>query len=125
MQDNSLQTDLIRVTDDWRKSGNARNDFVIVNLNYELTSCAQVHLLFVLNIEGRLLHIALIRILKAVSRNSTTGYIHASESTEYKFVFAECFIRSIFVHPPPSTSYPRYVLNDLVDPDMYLRLTDM
>ena len=66
--------------------------------------------------------LALIRTLKALGRNSSTGFIHASESSDYRFVMAQCFVRSIFVHPPTLPGYTRYVLNDVLNADMYLRL---
>jgi hypothetical protein len=80
--------------------------------------------------------IALIRLLKVIKqsgstrngsvlstpkRNRSTGYIHAGESSDYRFVSTKCFIRSVFVHPPTGNC-SQYIVNDLIDQDMYLRL---
>ena len=67
------------------------------------------------------LQIALVRFLKSLERNDITGYIHASESSDYRFVTTKCFVRSVFAHSP-SSDYPRYVINDLIDQDSYIRL---
>ena len=121
LEDHTDQTDLIRVTPDWRGDG-SRYDFVLINLDHHALSCAQVHFLLTVETPDGMFQLALIRILKSLSRNTSTRYIHASESSDYRFVRTECFVRFAFVHPPTLPSYPRYVVNDTINPDMYLRL---
>jgi hypothetical protein len=62
-------------------------------------------------------------VLSTPKRNRSTGYIHASESFDYRFVSTKCFIRSVFVHPPTGNR-SQYIINDLIDQDMYLRLAE-
>lgn len=65
--------------------------------------------------------VALIRLLKSPKRSVVTGYIHVGESSDYRFVSTKCFVRSVFIHPPYGNS-SRFIINDLIDQDMYLRL---
>jgi hypothetical protein len=121
LEDHTDQTDLIRVTPNWRGDG-YRYDFVLINLDHHALSCAQVHLLLTVDTPSGTFQLALIRILKSLSRNTSTRFIHALDSSDYRFVRTECFVRSAFVHPPTLPNYPRYIVNDLIDPDAYLRL---
>ena len=121
LEDHTDKTDIIRVTADWRGDG-YRYDFVLINLDHHTLSCAQVHLLLYIETPAGTLQLALLRILKSLSRNASTRFIHASESTDYRFVTTQCFVRSAFVHLPAPPSYTRYIVNDLIDPDVYLRL---
>ncbi|KIM28634.1 hypothetical protein M408DRAFT_308049 [Serendipita vermifera MAFF 305830] len=114
---NELLEDKIRVNRQWYGKG-PRYDYILVNLDGESVSCAQLHSMFTLKVNKEdTLQIALIRILKNLSRNATTGFIHASESTEYRFVSTKCFVRSAYVHPP-TRDHPRYIVNDFIDPDI-------
>jgi hypothetical protein len=66
LQDNSDGIDIIRVTPEWRKK-NPRYDFVLINLDYQTLSCAQVHILFTIESPGGKIQVALIRILKSLA----------------------------------------------------------
>jgi hypothetical protein len=78
--------------------------------------------LFTLRLGKESQRIAIIRELAAPARNPSTGFIQAGEPQTYSFVFAGTFVRSVLVHPPGDSYRTKYVVNDLLDSDMYLRL---
>lgn len=81
--------------------------------------------LFTTKIENATYSLALLRMLGPLTRHPITGYVHASETNDYRFEFIDCFIRSVFVHLPKPPHSPSYVINDLIDPDMYYRLKNV
>ena len=54
--------------------------------------------------QAKKVSLALIRILKNGCRSPSIGYVYAYESDEYNFVSTDCFVRSIIVHLPDSSS---------------------
>ena len=79
--------------------------------------------LFRIKVEADTHDIGLIRELKRPARHHTSNFIHASPPEEFRFVFAATFVRSILVHPPGGGNLrTKFVINDLLDSDMYLRL---
>ena len=60
---------------------------------------------------------------KKKGRNKDTGYIELDGPPEgrFDFYFLESVIRSVHILPP-TTNNCRYVVQDLYDGDMYLRL---
>lgn len=122
--DSSTQVDQIRANPNWRATG-ARYDFVILNYDHNTTRCAQVMGLYVAKIDGVTYSLALIRMLGPLSRHFTTGYIHAAQTDDYRFEFIDSFVRSIFVHVPQPPHSPTYIINDLIDADMYYRLNSV
>lgn len=121
--DSTTQADQIRVTPNWRGNG-PRFDFVILNWDHETKRCAQVIQLLNMSIREQTHALALVRLLGPLTRSSTTGYLHASSTLEYRWVFAKSFIRSVHVHPP-GKYHQRYIINDLIDGDFYFRLRDV
>jgi hypothetical protein len=133
LHNNHFLADKIQMTSNWYNNG-PRHDFVVVNL--ESLSFAQVHALLILTHNDEQYQIALIRLLKTTKqpenigagsglttpkRNRITGYIHAGKSSDYRFVSTKCFIHSAFVHPLTGHC-SQYIINDLIDQDMYFRL---
>jgi hypothetical protein len=84
---------------------------------------AQVMGLFRIKIGNDTHDIGLISELKRPARHHTSGFIHASPPEDFRFVFVATFVRAILVHPPGSGNLrTKFVINDLLDSDMYLRL---
>lgn len=63
------------------------------------------------------------RTYRKKGRHKITGYIELDgpRDEHFEFYFLESVIRSVHVLPPTSSS-SRYVVQDLCDGDMYLRL---
>jgi hypothetical protein len=122
MLDSSLQMDQIRCTDTWRGQG-SRYDYVLIKSHDEELIYAQVMGLFRIKVGDNTHDIGLISELKRPARHHTSNFIHASPPEDFRFVFTATFVRSILVHPPGSSNLrTKFVVNDLLDSDMYLRL---
>jgi hypothetical protein len=63
------------------------------------------------------------RTYKEKGRNTVTGYIELDGPSDgrFDFYFLDSVIRSVHILPP-TDSNSRYVVRDLYDGDMYLRL---
>ena len=84
----------------------------------------QVCAMFSIHLADQTFRIIIGRTYKKKGRNKVTGYIEldgASEGT-FDFYFLESVIRAVHILPPTSSNR-RYVVQDLYDGDMYLRLT--
>jgi hypothetical protein len=126
--DNSVLTGRIRVKDKWNSNGNSRYDYVLFNLDHKTYGYGQVRNLFSIVVENVTYTIALILELKKRSRCKATGFIQTSanllKASSYRFVMVDTLVRPAFVHPPATNGrdITKYVINDLIDYDMYLRL---
>jgi hypothetical protein len=90
-------------------------------VDYQTLGGAQVVRLFSLTVDKMVYSIALVRTLGPFTRNATSSFIHAADRSGYRFIPVGSFIRSLYVHPPlPKQKF--YIINDLIDQDMYLRL---
>ena len=79
--------------------------------------------MFSLHLAGRTFRIIVARTYKKMGRNRITGYIELSgpPDANFDFYFLESVVRSVHILPP-THSNSRYVVQDLYDGDMYLRL---
>ena len=79
--------------------------------------------MFIISLAGRVFRIIVGRTFKKRGRNKVTGYIELDGASEgsFDFYFLESVIRSVHILPPTSINR-RYVVQDLYDGDMYLRL---
>ena len=79
--------------------------------------------MFSLRLVGRVFRILVARTYKKRSRNKITGYIELSGPPDkcFNFYFLESVVRSVHILPPTSSS-SSYIVQDLYDGDMYLRL---
>jgi len=79
--------------------------------------------MFSIRIAERTFRLAIAQTYKKRGRNKITGYIELDGPSEgrFDFYFLESIIRSTHILPPTSTN-SRYVVQDLYDGDMYLRL---
>jgi hypothetical protein len=131
MLDNQYAADRIRVTPTWR-NGPPRYDYVIYTAEIvggrTQYGYAQVLSLFTITLAGKTYHIALILDLKLKTRSPHSRSIRAvadrAKASSYRFIMMDCFVRSIFVQPPPPGSNV-FTINDLIDSDVFLRLGDV
>ena len=79
--------------------------------------------MFSTHLANRPFRIIVGRTYKKKGRNKVTGYIELEGAPEgsFDFYFLESVIRSIHILPPTTNNH-RYVVQDLHDGDMYLRL---
>ena len=79
--------------------------------------------MFSILLADRTLRIIIGRTYKKKGRNKVTGYIELDKAPEgrYDFYFLESVIRTVHILPPTDSNC-RYIVQDLYDGDMYLRL---
>jgi hypothetical protein len=84
----------------------------------------EVCAMFSIHLAGQTFRIIIGWTYKKRGRNKVTGYIELDGAPEghFDFYFLESVIRTIHILPPTNSSR-RYVVQDLYDGDMYLRLT--
>ena len=83
----------------------------------------QVCAMFSICVAEQTFQILVARTYKKRGRNGTTGYIELDgpPNGSFDFYFLDSVIRSVHILPP-TDSNSRYVVQDLYDGDMYLRL---
>jgi hypothetical protein len=79
--------------------------------------------MFSLRLAKKTFRIVVARTYKKKGRNKITGYIELDSPPDknFDFYFLESVVRSVHILPPTSSN-SRYVVQDLYDGDMYLRL---
>jgi hypothetical protein len=79
--------------------------------------------MFSTRLSGQTFRIIIGRTYKKRGRNKVTGYIELDGAPEgsFDFYFLESVIRAVHILPPTNGNR-RYVVQDLLDGDMYLRL---
>lgn len=118
--------DLLHVTPTWRGQlarhdciclrGHRANDIIF----------AKMYALFMLRIGDTWYHLGIVRKYRKKGRNKITGYIELWDAREgeYEIIFIDSIVR--YAHILPATSTNKFlVVQDLYDPDMYLRLIDV
>jgi hypothetical protein len=83
----------------------------------------EVCAIFSVLLTGQTFRIIIGRTYKRRGRNKVTGYIELDGAPEgrFDFYFLESVIRTVHILPP-TNSNRRYIVQDLYDGDMYLRL---
>jgi hypothetical protein len=119
--DNSDGVDRIRATTAWFGRGE-RNDFVLINFDNKSLRCAQIIRLFTILDDDDEYPSAFIRLHHPMTRRKATRLITCKEGDEYRFIPLSSIIRSVHVHPPDVNYEDRYIINDTIDADTYLRL---
>ena len=119
-------TDLFRVTNSWQHEGPRYDCVLIQGWTKSSVFFARVLGLFSVPLQGQTYGLAILRPFIRKHRNKVTGYIELEEVSggEYEFCFVESIIRAVHILPPtPKNS--RFVVQDLVDGDAYLRFISM
>lgn len=122
----SKQTDLFRSTNCWRNEG-PRHDCVLVQ-GWSRSSVffAWVLGLFSVSHCDKTHGLAILQPFIRKHRNKVTGYIELEEvpKRQYELCFIDSIIRAVHILPPTSKNN-RFVVQDLVDGDAYLRFINM
>jgi len=119
-------TDLFRVTDSWQHEGPRYDCVLIQGWPRSSVFFAQALGLFSVSLCGQTHDLAILQPFTQKQRNKVTGYIELEEVSggRYEFCFVESIIRAVHIIPPtPQNS--RFVVQDLVDSDAYLRFISM
>ena len=122
----SKQTDLFRSTDCWWGEG-PRYDYVLVQGQQRSSVFfAQVLGLFSASHCNQTHGLVILRPFIRKHRNKITGYIELEGASEgqYELGFTDSIIRAVHILPPTPTNN-RFVVQDLVDGDAYLRFISM
>ena len=122
----SKQTDLFCSTDNWWGEG-PRYDYVLVQgQQRSSTFFAQVLSLFSASHCNQTHDLVILRPFTRKHRNKVTGYIELEEALEgqYEVGFTDSIIRAVHILPPTPTN-SRFIVQDLVDGDAYLRFISM
>lgn len=79
--------------------------------------------MFTISLAEQMFRIIVARTYKKRGRNGITGYIELEGPPDgsFDFYFLDSVIRSVHILPPTNNN-TRYVVQDLYDGDMYLRL---
>lgn len=120
----SPQREIFHATSRWQNHG-PRYDSVIVQ-GQQMSSFffAEVRGLFSICVDNTTFGVAIIKPFTRKPRNKITGYIELEEAKEghFEFCFIESIIRTVHILPPTPHNY-RFIVQDLTDGDMYLRLS--
>jgi len=122
----SKQTDLFRSTDCWRKEG-PRYDCVLVQ-GWPRSSVffARALGLFSASCHNKTHSLVILQPFIQKHRNKVNGYIELEEVSkeQYELCFIDSIIRAVHVLPPTPKNN-RFVVQDLVDGDAYLRFINI
>ena len=118
----SKQTDLFRSTHSWRKEGPRYDSVLVQGQQRSSVFFARVLGLFSLSHHDKTYGLAILQPFIRKHRNKVTGYIELEEvSMEwYELCFIESIIRAVHILPPTPKNH-RFIVQDLVDGDAYLR----
>ena len=115
------QKEILHVALMWQNKG-PRYDSVIIQGHLGSSFFfAEVHGLFSVCVDGTTFGVAIVKPFARRPRNKTTGYIELDEGQNPEFCFVESIIRTVHIIPPTPHNH-RFVVQDLTDGDIYLRL---
>ena len=120
----SLKREIFHATSRWQNSG-PRYDFVIIQGQQRSSFFfAEVHGLFSICVNNTTFGVAIVKPFTRKPRNKITGYIELEEAKDghFEFCFIESIIRTVHILPPTPHNH-RFIVQDLTDGDMYLRLS--
>ena len=106
----------------WQNSGPRYDSVIIQGQQRSSFFFAEVHGLFSVCIDNTTFGVAIIKSFTRKPRNKITGYIELEvKEGVFDFCFVESIIRTVHILPPTPHNH-RFVVQDLTDGDMYLRL---
>ena len=114
---------MIHVAPEWRNSGERYDSVLLRTARAGQYWFAEVQALFLLHLpRGQTVELAIASVYTSVGRNKVTDYIELKRSSTPDIVFIDSIVRACHILPPTATN-PRYTVQDLLDGDMYLRLS--
>ena len=122
----SKQTDLFRSTDSWRGEGPRYDCVLVQGQKRSSVFFARVLALFSASYHDKTHGLAILQPFIRKRRNKITGYIELEEAPEgqYEFGFTDSIICAVHILPPTPKNN-RFIVQDLLDGDAYLRFINM
>lgn len=120
----SLQKEIFHSTSKWQNHGPRYDSVIIQGQQRSSFFFAEVRHLFSVCVENTTFGVVIVKPFTRKPRNKITGYIELEEAKEggLEFCFLESIIRSVHILPPTPHNH-RFVVQDLTDGDIYLRLS--
>ena len=117
-----LQREIFHVTPTWQNSGPRYDSVIIQGQQRSSLFFAEVRGLFSVCVNSTTFGVAVVKPFIRKPRNKITGYIELEvKEGEFEFCSVESIIRTVHILPPTPHNQ-RFVVQDLTDGDMYLRL---
>jgi len=118
-----LEREIFHATSTWQNSGPRYDSVVVQGQQRSSLFFAEVCALFSVSVGGEAVGVAIIKAFTRKPRNKLTGYIELEEPKEghFEFCFVDSIIRTVHILPPTPHNH-RFVVQDLTDGDIYLRL---
>jgi hypothetical protein len=119
-----IYEDLIRTSEDWQKTGKPRYDDVILRNHDGTASFATCFRLYSGMVRGQKLEFGVFQPFETKKRHQLTGMVFAKKLKTLEFRILDDIVRSCYIQPDP-TKPNFFHVNDLAEPDLYLRLRRM
>ena len=119
----SQQKEIFRATSMWQGGGPQYDSVIIQGQQRSSFFFAEVNRLFSVCVNNTTFGVAIVRPFTRKPWNKITGYIELEKQKgDFEFCFIESIIRTVHILPPTPHNN-RYVVQDLTDGDIYLRLS--
>lgn len=116
------QKEIFHVTSTWQNRGPRYDSVLVQGQQRSSLFFAEVRSLFSISVNNTTFGVAIIKPFTRKPRNKITGYIELEKKREqFEFCFIESFIRTVHILPPTPHNH-HFVVQDLTDGDIYLRL---
>lgn len=121
-----LEKEIFHTTPTWQNSGPRYDSVIIQGQQRSSLFFAKVCALFSVAIDSKAFGVAIIKPFTRKPRNKLTGYIELEGPKEgyFEFCLLESIIRTVHILPPTPHNH-RFVVQDLTDGDIYLRLVHL
>ena len=119
-----LQREIFHATSTWQNSGPRYDSVIVQGQRRSSLFFAEVHALFSISVDSKTFGVAIIKPFTRKPRNTLTNYIEELEGPKegyFDFCFIDSIIRTVHILPPTPHNH-RFVVQDLTDGDIYLRL---
>lgn len=120
------KVEILHVSSSWRGKGSRHDCVMLRGRRAQDVLFAKLSAIFTVNVQDTWHHLGITRNYRKKGRDKITGYIELNDvkEDEYEIIFLDAIIRSAHILPP-TVHNPRLVVQDLRDPDTYLRLIDV
>lgn len=111
----------MHIAPNWRNNGPRYDRAMLQGASVNKPMFAETAAVFSINIAGSNCELGIVQFFQQFSRHKLSQYIELEKLDTYEFVFIDSFLRAAHI-VSPTLYYPRYVVQDLLNGDMYLRL---
>jgi hypothetical protein len=119
--DHTDNVDIVRANPKWFNQS-PRYDFVLLDYGNQTMCCAQILRLFNILDHQDVYPTAYVRLLGKLTRSKATSLVQCADGNGREFVPLASIIRSVHVYIVERERSKRYIISDLIDSDVYLRL---